>query len=61
MKVGQIFNLPEDVLYPVGHIGRIKDSETQTKLIAKYEVIEVEKELKGRVIVTYGNKRKKQS
>lgn len=58
MKVGQIFTLPEDVLYPVGHRGRIRDEETQTKTIARYEVVEIEGELKGRIIVTYGNKRR---
>ena len=56
MKVGQIFTLPKDVLYTLGHIGKLKDA-TETKLIGKYEVIEVEGELKGRVIVTYGHKR----
>jgi len=56
MKVGQIFDLPPDILYPLGHIGKLKDA-TETKLMGKYEVIEVEGKLKGRVIVTYGNKR----
>jgi len=58
MKVGQIFDLPSDILYPLGHIGKLKDS-TETKLLAKYEVVEIEGKLKGRVIVTYGNKRRK--
>ncbi len=58
MKVGQVFALPENILYPLGHIGRLKDS-TETKLLAKYEVVEIDGELKGRVIVTYGNKRRK--
>lgn len=58
MKVGQVFDLPPDILYELGHIGKLKDA-TETKLMGKYEVIEVEGELKGRVIVTYGNKRKK--
>lgn len=56
MKVGQIFALPPDVTYYLGHIGKLKDA-SQTKVLAKYEVVEVEGELKGRVIVTYGNKR----
>jgi len=56
MKVGQIFDLPPDILYPLGHIGKLKDA-TETKLMGKYEVIEVEGKLKGRVIVTYGHKR----
>ena len=58
MKVGQIFSLPEGILYPLGHIGKLKNDD-ETKLIGKYEVIEVEGELKGRVIVTYGNKQRK--
>ncbi len=58
MKVGQIFTLPENILYPLGHIGKLRD-EGETKLIAKYEVVEIEGELKGRVIVTYGHKRRK--
>ncbi len=58
MKVGQIFTLPENILYSLGHIGKLRD-EGETKLIAKYEVVEIEGELKGRVIVTYGHKRRK--
>ncbi len=58
MKVGQIFDLPKNILYPLGHIGKIK-SKDETKLLAKYEVIEVDGELKGRVIVIYGNRRRK--
>ena len=58
MKVGQIFDLPPDILYPLGHIGKLKNTE-ETKLIGKYEVVEVEGELKGRVIVTYGHRKKK--
>ena len=58
MKVGQIFELPTEYLYPLGHIGKIRDKETNKKLVAKYEVVEVEGQLKGRVIVTYGNKRR---
>lgn len=59
MKVGQIFDLPPDILYPLGHIGLVKDKETEKIPIAKYEVVEVEGELKGRVMVTYGNRRTK--
>ncbi len=58
MRVGQIFPLPENILYPLGHIGNIK-SKDETKLLARYEVVEIEGELKGKVIVTYGNKRRK--
>ena len=58
MKVGQIFDLPLDVTYYLGRIGKLKNTE-QTKVLAKYEVVEVQGELKGRVIVTYGNKRRK--
>lgn len=38
MKVGQIFTLPPDILYPLGHIGKLKDP-TETKVIAKYMVV----------------------
>lgn len=58
LKVGQLFDLPEDVLYTKGQLGRIKDKETETKILAKYEVVEIEGKLKGRIIVSYGNKRK---
>ena len=57
MKVGQIFTLPENILYPLGHIGKIK-SKDETRLLARYEVVEIEGELKGKVIVTYGNRRR---
>ena len=57
MKPGQIFNLPENVTYRLGHIGRIRDKETEKRIIAKYEVVEVEGKLMGKVLVTYGNKR----
>jgi len=56
MKVGQIFDLPPDILYPLGHIGKLKNAD-ETKLMGKYEVVEVDGELKGKVIVTYGHKR----
>lgn len=58
MKIGYIFKLPPEYDYPLNHIGIIRDEETQKKLIAKYQVIEVEGEKKGKVIVTYGNKRR---
>lgn len=57
MKVGQLFNLPENIRYQVGVIGQAKDKDG--KLIAKYEVVEVKGILKGRVLVTYQNKRRK--
>ena len=58
MKVGQIFDLPPDITYYLGRIGKLKNDD-QTKVIGKYEVVEIEGELKGKVIVTYGHKRKK--
>jgi len=57
MKVGQIFDLPKDIIYEVGKVGIIRDT-TETILIAKYEAVEVDGEIKGKVIVTYGHKRK---
>lgn len=65
MKVGQIFDLPENIRYEPGHIAKLKNQD-ETKVIGKYEVIEVEAEphvkvLKGRVIVTYGHKRAKKA
>lgn len=50
MKVGQLFELPSH--RPVGYIGNLFNAD-QTKVIAKYEVIEVEKVIKGRLIVVY--------
>ena len=58
MKVNHIFDLPLEYDLPLGHIGRIRDKETETRMIAKYEVVEIEGEKKGKVIVTYGNKRR---
>ncbi len=58
MKVGQIFTLPTDITYYLGRIGKLYN-EDKTKLLAKYEVVEVDSELKGKVIVTYGNRRRK--
>lgn len=58
MRIGQIFNLPENVTYRLGYIGRIRDKETEKRIIAKYEVVEVEGKLMGKVLVTYGNKRR---
>lgn len=57
MKVGQIFDLPTDIIYKVGQTGNIRNSD-ETKLLARYEAVEVEnsvgvKEIKGRVIVVY--------
>lgn len=81
MRVGQIFDLPPDILYSLGHIGKLKN-EDETKLMGKYIVgaicscgellpsqndidkhlklghLVFDGELKGRVIVTYGNKRR---
>jgi len=54
MKVGQLFTLPSQ--RPIGYIGKLFNVD-QTKLIAKYEVVEVkeqgEKVIKGRLIVVY--------
>lgn len=57
MKVGDLFELPENVLRIVGRRGKIR-SEDETRIIAKYEVVKIEEKFKGRVIVTYGNKKK---
>lgn len=54
MKVGQIFDLPDTAPHDIGHRGDIKDPETQTRILARYEVIKVGEEIKGKVIVTYG-------
>lgn len=43
MKVGQLFALPSH--RPVGYVGKLFNSD-QTKVIAKYEVIEIEKEVR---------------
>ena len=59
MKPGQIFNLPENHTYRPGHIGHIRDKETEKRIIARYEVIEIEGELRGKVLVTYGNRRQR--
>lgn len=56
MRVGYIFTLPTEYDLPLGHIGRIRDKETEARLIARYEVIEIEGEKKGRVITTYSYK-----
>lgn len=62
MKVGEIFELPEGVRMIAGSRGNIKN---ENKIIGKYEVVEVKEEnkkvLKCKVIVTYGNKRSKNS
>jgi len=57
MKVGQIFELPTDIIYKPGQTGIIRDT-TETILVAKYEAVEIDGEIKGKVIVTYGHKRK---
>lgn len=56
MKVGQIFDLPENILYELGHIGVLKDKDGNK--LGKYEVVKVGDELKGKVITTYDHKRK---
>lgn len=57
MKVGDLFELPENVLRIVGRRGKIKN-EDETKIIAKYEVVKIKEEFKGKVIVVYGYKRR---
>lgn len=57
MKVGDLFELPENVLRIVGRRGKIKN-EDKTKIIAKYEVVKIKEEFKGKVIVVYGYKRR---
>lgn len=60
MKVGDLFDLPENVTKKVGTKGRIKNQD-ETKVLGKYEVVEIEydgeKVFKGKIIVTYGHKR----
>lgn len=58
MKVGELFDLPENVNPLVGSRGNIKD-ENNVKVIGRYEVVKVDEGLKCKVIVTYGNKRQK--
>lgn len=58
MKVGDIFELPENVIRIIGRRGKIRNPD-ETKVLARYEVIKVDDEFKGKIIVTYGNGRKK--
>lgn len=58
MKVGQLFDLPTDILYSEGVKGVIRDRETNAVILARYEVVKVEGELKGRVYATYGHTRR---
>ena len=60
VKIGDLFELPENVIRIVGRRGKIKNSD-ETKIIAKYEVVKVDDEFKGKVIVTHGNKRNKEN
>ena len=57
MKPGQLFDLPASIYLPPGHIGVVKDNNG--KPAAKYEVVLIDKELKAKILVTYGNKRRK--
>jgi len=50
MKIGQTFPLPSNA-YKVGKRGNIIEDNL---IVGRYEVIKVEGELLGRVIVTYG-------
>ncbi len=56
MKVDDLFELPENVVRIEGRRGKIR-SEDETRIIAKYEVIKIKGEFKGRILMTYGNKR----
>lgn len=58
MKVGDLFDLPENVIRIPGRRGKIRN-EDETKIVGKYEVVKVGDELKGKIIVTYGNKKRK--
>lgn len=59
MNVGDIFDLPENVIPQPGRRGKIRGEDGKS-LVGRYEVVRLESgEIKGRVIVTYGNKRKK--
>lgn len=55
IKIGELFDLPEKL--PEGHIGIVTK---ESRVIAKYEVVKVGDDLKGRIIVTYNHKRRKQ-
>jgi len=59
MKVGQLFTLPSP--RPIGYIGKLFNSD-KTKMIAKYEAVEIEEEegkvVRGRLIVVYKDKGK---
>ena len=57
MKVGDLFDLPENVIRIPGRRGKIRN-EDETKVVGKYEVVKVGDEFKGKIIVTYGNNRK---
>jgi hypothetical protein len=56
MKVGDLFELPENVLRIEGRRGKIR-SEDETRIIAKYEVVKIKEKFKGRILVTYGNRK----
>lgn len=56
IKVGDLFELPENVILIPGRRGKIKNTE-ETKIIGMYEVVLIENEFKGKIIVTYGHKR----
>ena len=52
MKVGQIFDLPTSITYKLGYTGKLTDT-SKTVLLGRYEVIEVDEILKGKVITVY--------
>lgn len=60
MKIGELFDLPENVIRIIGRRGKIKNPE-ETKIIGMYEVVKVGDEFKGKLIVTYGNKRRRKN
>lgn len=58
IKVGDLFELPKNVIRQLGRRGKIKNTE-ETKIVGMYEVVKVGDDFKGKIIVTYGNKRTK--
>lgn len=57
MRVGDIFELPENVVRIEGRQGKIRNPD-ETKIVAKYEVVKIDNDFKGKVIVTYGNRKR---